>query len=151
MTGWLREVGIDVDVEALEFGMVSTGILTERDFDMLIFTMYTDVHGPMHFDYTSSCWSAEAGPNGRNYAGYCDEEFDNLVYEAYYATDEETFTEALYAAEEMINEVRPFIVLAGINHLSAYRTDRFEFPTGVCHEYEGGAMSFESIMNMTVK
>jgi peptide/nickel transport system substrate-binding protein len=152
ISGWLSEIGIATDVEAIEFGMATQGVLNERDFDMMIYNMYTDIDGPMHMDYTISCWAAEAGAVGRNYPGWCNEEFDDLMYTAYNEFDEEAFKEALFEAERIMNEEKPFITLVGINNVQSYRNDRFEFPVeGVCHESEGGLFSYYPIMSAVVK
>jgi peptide/nickel transport system substrate-binding protein len=151
IAGWLREIGISVDTEALEFGMVSQGVLNERDFDMLIYNMYTDVSGPMHMDYTISCWAAESGAVGRNYPGWCNEEFDSLMYEAYFTFDEEVFETSLFDAQAILNQEKPYITLAGINNFQAYNNEKFEFMHEVCHESEGGLTSYYPLMNANVK
>jgi len=151
LTGYLAEIGIAVDVQALEHGEMVQGVLGERDFDLLVFNMYTDAYGPGGMDYTGSCWSADAGPNGRNYPGYCNEDLDNLVYDAWYTLDEDVFYESLYAAQAIVAEQKPYITLVGINKIQAYRNDRFEFPLGICHELECGMFSYMGVMNAEVK
>jgi len=151
ISDWLRGIGIEAEVEAIEFGTATSVVLGERDFDMMIYNMYTDFDGPAHMDYTISCWAAGAGPVGRNYPGYCNEEFDALMYEAFYTMDEEQFKESLFAAEEILNQERPFITLAGINTVQAYNGAKFEFPERVCHESDGGLLSWYPLMNVIVK
>jgi peptide/nickel transport system substrate-binding protein len=151
LSGYLAEIGIAVDVQALEHGEMVQGVLSERDFELVLFNMYTDMHGPGGMDYTGSCWAADAGPNGRNYPGYCNEDLDNLVYEAWYTLDEDVFYDSLYEAQALVAQERPYITIAGVNKIQAFRDDRFEFPFGICHELEGGMFSYMGIMNAVVK
>ena len=150
ISGWLGNIGIAVEINAVDYGMVSD-LRNTRDFDMLIYNMYTDVNGPFQMDWTLSCWAVAAGAGGLNYSGFCNEEFDTLVETAYYTTDQEEFLELQFEAQAIVNSVRPFIVLAGVNEVQAVRDDRFEFPSEICHVSSGGWLSYEPIMNVIVK
>ncbi len=151
LSGYLAEIGIAVEVQALEYGEMTQGVLSERDFDLVLFNMYTDAFGPGGMDYSGSCWAADAGPNGRNYPGYCNEDLDNLVYEAWYTLDQDVFYDSLFAAQALVAKEKPYITIVGINKIQAFRNDRFEFPFGICHESEGGMFSYMGIMNAVVK
>jgi len=103
-------------------------------------------------DYTISCWAAASGDVGRNYPGWCNEEFEEKLYTALNALDPEVFKDNMFEAQAIINREIPFITLAGINNLQAYRTDEVEFTVeGVCHESEGGLFSFYPIMSAVPK
>jgi peptide/nickel transport system substrate-binding protein len=151
LVGFMREIGIALEVQAMEYGEISHGVLTGRDFDLVLIRNFTDTHATGKMDWDDTCWSADAGDIGRNYPGYCDEEVDELIYEAWYAVDEVVFTEALFKAQEMLYQARPYISLVGINRIQAYRNDRFEFPMGTCHAHAGGMYSYLGIMGASVK
>jgi peptide/nickel transport system substrate-binding protein len=151
ISDFLSEIGIAVEVQALEYGEMALGVLEERDFDLVLFNMYTDAFGPGGMDYSGSCWAAEAGANGRNYPGYCNEAVDDLVYTAWYSVDDKVFKDALFEAQAIVASDRPYITLAGINKIQAFRNDHFEFPFGICHESEGGMLSWMGVMNAEVK
>lgn len=150
VAGYLREIGIAADIEALEAGVV-TDLLSTRDFDMFIYHMYTDVFAPIQFNWTSSCESVEWGPSGLNFPGYCNTEFDNLIAAAYDAFEPGEFEEAVFEAESIIYHDRPFIVLAASTEVQAVRNDRFEFPELTCHLAEGRMLFTNVLMNATPK
>jgi ABC-type oligopeptide transport system substrate-binding subunit len=85
-------------------------------------------------DFWFSCWAAELG---FNYSGYCNEEKDGLVYEYLNAPDFESRWEPMFRAQEMLNQDRPIIILAGPLQIQAYRNDRFEFPLDTCYCCQG--------------
>jgi peptide/nickel transport system substrate-binding protein len=150
VAGYLREVGIAADIEALEAGVV-TDMLSTRDFDMFIYHMYTDVFAPIQFNWTSSCESVEWGPSGLNFPGYCNPEFDALISDAYDAFEPGEYEEAIFEAQSLIYNERPFIVLAASTEVQAVRNDRFEFPELTCHLAEGRMVFTNVLMNATVK
>lgn len=147
----LGVIGIEIESTALEHGEMAQGVLSERDYDLLIYNMYTDAFGPGGMDYASSCWSADAGANGRNYAGYCNPDVDDLIYESWYSLDEETFYSSLFEAQAIMAIEKPHIVIVGNNKIQAFNNEKFEFPPGICHELEGGMLSYMGVMNAEVK
>jgi peptide/nickel transport system substrate-binding protein len=149
IAGWLKEIGIEVDVEALELTTWYATILDERNFDMAIDTEPHDID-PASMDFWYSCWSADAGSGALNFAGYCNDEMDGLIYEYWYSDDLEGRWEPMFKAQEILNQDRPIIILAGQNSLQAYRNDRFEFPTDTC-DVGLGMMDPLSLLNATVK
>ncbi len=149
ISSWLGNIGISVETEALEAGTVNS-LLSERDFDMFIYSNYTDLYAPFQMNWQMSCSSVEAGADARNFSGYCDETFDELVQTAYYALDTDTFEEALFEAQAMFNRERPLITLAGVSEVQGIRSDRFEFPSQICHVDLGGWLGYESIMNAVI-
>jgi peptide/nickel transport system substrate-binding protein len=151
ITDNLNSIGIAIEPQALEHGEMSQGVLSERDFDMLLYNMYTDAFGPGGMDYSGSCWAADAGASGRNYPGYCNEEVDNLVYESWYTLDEDVFYDSLFEAQAIIAREKPYITIVGVNKIQAFNNEKFEFPFGICHELEGGMFSYMGVMNAEVK
>jgi peptide/nickel transport system substrate-binding protein len=149
LSGWLKEVGIQVEVEALELTTWYATIMDERNFDMAIDTEPHDID-PASMDFWYSCWSAEVGSGAMNFPGYCNEEMDNLVYEYWYSDDLEGRWEPMFKAQEILNQDRPIITLAGQNSIQAYRNDRFEFPMDTC-DVGLGMMDPASVLNATVK
>lgn len=150
-TDWLAEIGISIEVDAMESGSIIQGVLTERDYDMLIVSDSTDLGPAYSQDYRMSCWSAEAGGQGLNYSGYCNEEFDELYYESWLALDKQEREDALFESQAIIFRDRPKIVLAGMNALFAYRSDRFEFPSTFCVNEGSGLIAKAGVMNAMVK
>jgi peptide/nickel transport system substrate-binding protein len=151
LSGDLGVIGIAVEPQALEHGEMAQGVLSERDFDLVLYNMYTDAFGPGGIDYTTSCWAADAGANGRNYSGYCNPDFDNLVYESWYSLDDETFYGSLFAAQAIMNSEKPYVTIVGRNKIQAFNNEKFEFPFGTCHELEGGMFSWTGILDAEVK
>ena len=85
-----------------------------------------------------------------NFASYCNEEMDELVAEFWYSDDLEGRWEPMFKAQEILNQDRPIIILAGQNSVQAYRNDRFEFPMDTC-DVGLGMMDPLSLLNATVK
>lgn len=149
ISDWLSEVGITVNIEALEGTTWYATVLDERDFDMALYTDSHDIDAAS-MDFWYSCWASDAGSGAFNFPGYCNEEFEGLVYEYYFSDDLEARWEPMFMAQEMFNQDRPIINLAGQNSIQAYRNDRFEFPTDTC-DVSLGMMSPAGLLNATVK
>jgi len=147
LRGWLGEIGIEVVTEALETGAWQTAI-GERDFDMALNYSKPDMD-PGVMDWYFSCWSADAGTSGNNYAGYCNPEMDALIGKYWYTSDLEGRWTPMFEAQRIMNQDRPFITLVGVNMIEAYRSDRFEFPANTCHW--AGFISSQGLMNAVVK
>lgn len=146
----LSEIGIAVEVEGLEAGVV-TDLLNFREYDMLIYAMYTDVFAPIQLNWTSSCVSIEWGSSGQNFPGYCNEEFDALIDAGFVTVDPEEFEDMMFEAQSMMYEDRPFIILAAPIEIQAVRGDLFEFPDLTC-PLSGARMVFTEVLtNATVK
>lgn len=149
ITEWLSFIGITVLPEAMDWGTWLSFVAGQRDFDMAIDATPPDID-PAAIDFWHSCWSAEAGIGGDNYAGYCNEEVDNYFYEYMFSGDPEGRFEPIFKAQAIMNHDRPFILLAGQNGIQAYRNDRFEFPSDTCAGYLG-FYSNEGLMGAVVK
>jgi peptide/nickel transport system substrate-binding protein len=132
LEGWLAEIGVSVSPEAMEMGTLLNAMDREHDFDLAIHYWLAD-SDPATVDYALSCWSAEGQAN--NDSGYCKPEFDELVYRWQTSVDPEEMTSYLYEFEQMINRDRPYIFLAGVNGMQAYRSDRFKFMENACPYY----------------
>jgi peptide/nickel transport system substrate-binding protein len=134
IANWLAEIGIQVSIEAVDWGTWYYVVTDQRDFDMTIDFALGNID-PVAMDYWHSCWASE--PGGYSTSGYCNEDFDSLVYDYWFGTDPEARKESLYAAEQMLHDDRPFIIIAGPKQIQAYRNDRFEFPTDTCYDNLG--------------
>ncbi len=149
MAATLQEAGIGLQIEGQEWGTWFSTVLDERDFDLAIDTETHDID-PASMDFWFSCWSADSGSAALNYPGWCDEEVEGLVYEFWYSTDPEGRWEPMFKAQEILNQQRPIINLAGHNSIQAYRNDRFEFPMDTC-DVDFGMFSSVGLLNATVK
>lgn len=143
----LGEIGIQVEVEAVDWGTWYDVVTNQRDFDMTIDVALGNID-PASMDYWHSCWSAE--PGGYSTSGYCNEEMDGLVYDYWFSADEEARWEPMFEAQRMLNEDRPFIIVAGPYKIQAYRNDRFEFPLDTCYD-NLGMFTPQGLLNATPK
>lgn len=144
---WLGEIGINVVIEAVDWGTWYDVVTNQRDFDMTIDFALGNID-PVSMDYWHSCWASE--PGGYSTSGYCNPDFDNLVYTYWFGTDADERQQALFAAEKMLHDDRPFIIIAGPMQIQAYRNDRFEFPTDTCYD-SFGMFTPQGVLNATVK
>jgi len=125
------DIEIKVEVEAVDWGTWYDVVTNQRDFDMTIDIALGNIDtGAM--DYWHSCWAAE--PGGYSTSGYCNEAMDELVYAFWFSADEEARWEPMFEAQKMLNQDRPFIIIAGPHKIQAFRNDRFEFPFDTCYD-----------------
>ena len=129
ITNWVKEIGITLIPEAVEFATFDALTRYEKDFDVALAYGAPDIDGAS-MDFSWSCWSAEGG--GYNVPGYCNPEMDDLVWGYWLATNPVEGLESLFQAQELLNNDRPSLTLAVQNDLQAWRTDRFEIPTDSC-------------------
>ncbi|RKX82776.1 MAG: hypothetical protein DRP58_09810, partial [Spirochaetes bacterium] len=127
---WLKEIGIKVDIEAVDFGTWYYYVLGERDFDMAIDLRISEID-PSQMSVWLSSYAAE--PGGINTTGAANPEMDDLVYGFMYTVDEDLRWELLFEAQRLLNEERRFILLAGPHQIQAYRNDRFIFQSEVTY------------------
>jgi peptide/nickel transport system substrate-binding protein len=149
LKGWFKEIGIAITPEAFDSATWNDFVLNERDFDIGLGYQGIDIDAAA-IDYELSCWTADAGTSAYNDPGYCNEEMDDLVYEYWLNADKEAAYEALFAAEEIINNDRPQIFLVGQNQIQAYNGSKFTFPEMPC-DISTGFWSHWSLLRAEVK
>ncbi len=142
----LSEIGIAVEIEAVDWGTWYDVVTNERDFDMTIDVALGNID-PVSMDYWHSCWSAE--PGGYSTSGFCSDEMDGLVYEYWFSADEEARWEPMFAAQQILHDERPFIIIAGPSRIQAFRNDRFDFPFDTCYD-SLGMFTPQGVLNATV-
>jgi len=131
---YLSAIGIATSIEAMERGTLETVAADEHDFDMIIRFDTTDPD-PTTMDFWLSCWSSEGGAG--NVSGYCNPEFDNLLYGQLSAASTEERLQMVFEAQRILAQDRPFITMVGETTFQAYRSDRFTFPDNACPMYGG--------------
>jgi ABC-type transport system substrate-binding protein len=151
VSDFLKVIGISIDIEALEKGQLWESGLETQDFDLILMNNYTDVNAVAQWGYNYSCSAADLGSAQGNFASYCNQEVDQQMDTASHTASEADYQAALFSAQELLNNDRPFILLAGANKIQAYRSDRFEFPSWVCQEPENALLSYEGVMNTKPK
>lgn len=143
---FLAQVGIEVEVTATEESTLWDAGLYDRDFDMIVRTGETETD-PATDDFDWGCWAAEGG--GLNIEGYCNPELDDLISQVA-TTSGPDRQELMYGVNKILATDRPFVYLAGIKSIGAYRNDRFEMPNDACPYWEM-LMGWYPVMNTTVK
>jgi peptide/nickel transport system substrate-binding protein len=147
---WLGAIGIQVNVEAVDWGTWFYQVSDQHDFDMAI-DLRTPETNPSAMDFWLGCWAAEPGPFTFNAPGYCNEEMDEAVFGYIYSNDPEAGKASIFEAQRILNQDRPMIVLAGPLQIQAYRNDRFEFPFDTCYADISGMYGYQGLMNAEVK
>lgn len=146
IAGWLGEIGINVIIEAVDWGTWYYVVTDQRDFDMTIDIALGNID-PVAMDYWHSCWASD--PGGYSTTGYCNEDFDYMIFDYWVGTDPSARQEANYAAQQMLHDDRPFIIIAGPMQIQAYRNDRFVFPTDTCYD-NLGMFTPTGLLNVTL-
>ena len=142
----LREIGIKVESEALDYATWLDVVTKERDYDMAIAWRTPDIDAA-GMEFWFSCWAADWG---FNYSGYCNEDFENLINEYRFSDDLDGRWVPMFEAQRIFNEDRPIIILAGPYQIQAYRNDRFEFPMDTCY-VNLGMYDPQGLLNAVVK
>ncbi|MGD8465514.1 MAG: ABC transporter substrate-binding protein [Anaerolineae bacterium] len=144
---WLAQIGIQVSIEAVDWGTWYDVVTNQRDFDMTIDIALGNID-PVSMDYWHSCWAAE--PGGYSTSGFCSEEMDGLVYEFWLSSDEGARWESMFEAQRILHDARPFIIVAGPYQIQAFRNDRFDFPLDTCYD-NFGMFTPQGVLNATVR
>lgn len=96
----------------------------DYDFDMIYFEWNPDADP--HF-ITSVFTCAETADYGWNDSGYCNADYDALFDAQAAAVDPTERQEVLWQIQEKIAADRPWVIVAYLDALAAYRSDRFTF------------------------
>lgn len=146
LKGWLAQIGIGLTTESLDHA-TWLSVTGNRTYDIALGYQKPDVD-PGSIDWYFSCWAADAGTSGANISGYCNPQMDTLEQQYWYSSDLTGRWTPMFAAQKIINQDRPFIILAAENEIQAYRNDRFTFPTNTSHW--NGIISTYGLMNAVV-
>jgi hypothetical protein len=128
---WLSEIGIAVQVEAMEEGTLTSAVRDLRDLDLML-GYWPDEEDAVSVDFYYSCWSTEAGAGAFNDTGYCSQEMDDLIAEGIGATGLEERRQNGLEIGRLLNRDLPFTFLVGEEFIQAYRNDRFRFNETGC-------------------
>jgi len=147
---WLGEIGIRIEPEAMEIGALNQVLKITHDFDLGIYYSDFDV-GPLNMDFSYACWSAEYGVGNR--AGYCNPEFDALLYQYYSTVDSPESLSYLYQAQAIARDDRPFIPLVVKHGIQAFNDESFFFDEEFCPAGAAspGVWGFPQILNAAAK
>ncbi len=103
----LQEVGLDVEVEVLEWATLLSAVLDEYDFGMSTWSQFPGVDpAPTITDRFTSDHAEEPGLG--NYHGYQDDRMDELIDIQNETTDEQERIDALHEIQEKVAEDVPF-------------------------------------------
>jgi peptide/nickel transport system substrate-binding protein len=139
---WVAQIGIQLEVEAMESAMLNDVQVVTGEYEMAV-----------------RWWGAEMDPSSMRdlyscdaampFVGWCNEDFEAALDQVQmsYGSDRDQYMDAM---NEAYQADRPYIYLAGIVSLGAFRNDRLEMPIDAC-PYFGGLMSWYSVMNTVVK
>jgi peptide/nickel transport system substrate-binding protein len=144
----LQAIGIATEVEMVEESTLMNTMMGQEDYDIAVALVGQDP-GPVSFyDWRLSCWSAPLDSGG-NLTNYCNDQFEGLLGNLF-STFGDGHKQATFAADRFFAQERPFISLAGVNQLGAYRIDRLEMDEDVYPDYSY-LFGWWNVMNMTVK
>jgi len=112
MVQQLKEIGVEMEVKAVQREAFLNDILKSRNFDMALFalTMGTD---PDNYDLWNSkkIPSSSNGYDGRNIAGWVNPEIDELTLRGRSVVDQEVRKQAYWRMQELIVSECPVIPL----------------------------------------
>ena len=122
--GWLQDFGITIFWKPMTFGSLIKKIRDERDFDMFILGWRSLSFDP---DYLRRFFhSSYAPPNGRNYTGYSNAEFDRLADLQAETMDRQARRKIVLYLQSQLMADLPYIPLFVPHRMEGFRTDRFE-------------------------
>lgn len=114
----LRDIGVEVQIEALTSGAYAARQFGERDMPMHFFDFISYVNDPFyHFHWLTRCGQ------GTNYGNFCDPAIDALIDQGLAETDPETRAEISRQIQQMHLDAAPWIYLGQPNSVTAMRED----------------------------
>jgi ABC-type transport system substrate-binding protein len=119
-------VGIDVQPQALDLNTLLDLVYTvPRDYDGAALRL--ELNPPGSSPLSLATWTSQqiAIPDG-NFLNWANSTYDTIVTSMMTASDYDVVLEAAYAAQQVVVQEAPMIVLYGNYLLNAHRTDRFE-------------------------
>ena len=144
----LQIVGIGIELEMVEHGTLMNLMMAEENYDIAGLPVGQDPGTGSFYDWRLSCWSA-SNDSGGNLTNYCNDEFEELLWQLFLTFDEE-HRQATFEIDHFFAQEKPFISLAGVNQLGAYRTDRLEMEHDLYSDYSY-LFGWWNVMHMTVK
>ena len=139
---WAEEIGIDLEPEAMEGATLTNREVFTGEYEMAIRVWMAEFEPAVMRDL----YSCNAG---MPFTGWCSQAFedanDNLQITFGSARDK-----FRYDMNKAFHDERPYIYLAGMKSLGAFRTDKVELPAEAC-PYYGQLLSWYSVMNAVVK
>jgi ABC-type transport system substrate-binding protein len=121
---WLRDFGVPVYWKPLAFGALIQKIRKERQFDMFVMGWGSL---PLDPDYLRRFFHSKYDrPNGWNYMGYRNGEFDRLAELQAETMNLEERREIVFKLQDLIMNDLPYVPLFVPFNLEGIRTDRYE-------------------------
>lgn len=129
---WFKEIGIKVNIEVLDSGVLTDRIYDNGDYDMFIWGYYMDVDPTsiLRIMTTNQILSW-------NDSFYSNPEYDELFELQERQINWEERQQTVHKMQKIIYEDAPYIIICYGPELQAYRTDRFE---GWVQTPEGGSV-----------
>jgi len=113
---YLKEVGVDVELDWLEWKAWTQAVFMEHDFDII----YADWLFDDSFDISSLFHSKEIGPGKNNFGSYRNPEVDALLDEATTTLDIEKKRTIYHRLHEILAEDAPYTYLWTLTNYAAY-------------------------------
>ena len=122
---WLKEIGIDTDVQALSDNKL-TDVIDAGDYDLFHWGWFPDPD-PDYILGIMTC--VQRPPDGIEYGNndsyHCDPEFDQMYQEQAGTVDTSARAPIVQEMQRKVYLDSPYVVLWYDNNLTAYRSDRF--------------------------
>jgi peptide/nickel transport system substrate-binding protein len=139
---WASEIGIDLEPEGMEYATLMNRQVFTGEYEMAIRSWMAEFEPAVMRDL----YSCDAG---MPFTGWCSEAFDeaNSAIQMAFGPERDQYRHDMNLA---FHDERPYIYLAGVQSLGAFRHDKVELPVDSC-PYYGGLLSWYSVMNAEVK
>jgi peptide/nickel transport system substrate-binding protein len=122
MSEWFRQVGIKVNVEAVDPDSLTAAITPTGDYDLAIWGWGSDPDPDFMLSVMTSEQFVEGGWSD---SGYSNPEYDQLYLDQQTVIDRDERQKIVWQMQEMIFNDIPYVILYYDDGLEAYRTDRF--------------------------
>ncbi len=121
----IQEVGLDVEVEVLEWATLLSSVSDEYDFGLATWSQFPGVDPALNI--TSRYTSDHADePGTGNYHGYQDERMDELIDIQNETLDEDERIDAIHEIQEMVAEELPMHPILMEMELMPHRNDQLD-------------------------
>jgi hypothetical protein len=117
----MRQVGLNAVSQPTAFGAIETAVAA-HSFDLYIFDWELNTVDP---DYLFDLFDSSNAAAGRNYPGFNNATFDQVIERSRAELDRATRRGYIFSAQEALAAARPYDLLYYRQRLEAYRQDHF--------------------------
>ena len=132
----LKQIGIDVKLDMMEFGALLDKVMANHEFDLYLMGSSLDTDPDPKPIWHSDASSDKKGESAWNIVAFRNPQADQLIMEGLATTDTQKRAEAYYKFAELVNDQAPQVFLYCPDIMKAYNPKLLNYTPGTFHDYE---------------